>query len=62
MKKKRSCRNAADRAAAEVVRWYSTWQARGEGTDPALYEQGYDMNKREPSRTPRPEKALNFQR
>lgn len=58
--KRKSCRTAIDRTAAQVVHWWSSWQRHGEGNNPELYEQGYDNHKREPSRTPRPEKRLNF--
>lgn len=61
MGKRKTRRNAADRAAAQVVLWHDKWQRHGEGTNPELYEQGYDNHKREPSRTPRPEKRLNFE-
>lgn len=56
----KSTKNVNDRIVAQVVLWRTNWKRYGEGTDPELYERGYDDRKREPSWTPRPEKRLNF--
>ena len=53
--KRKSCRNAADRIAAQWVTYRSSWAVRGPGADPVLMENGWH-----PPAEPRPERPLNF--